>query len=91
MNRSELNVYFKDKLEQFSKIDSRIAELSRKLKEVKSMESDSLIQINMGICIFSVSKDKAQEMLSDAIQVEHEYHHLLQERFHKAVGVMNGD
>lgn len=91
MNRTELNSYFKDKLDQFSKIDARIGELNRKLKEVKSMENDSLIQINMGICIFSVSKEQAEKMLVDAIEVEHEYHRVLQSRFHKAVGVMNGE
>ena len=59
MNRTELNSFFKQKLEEFSAIDARIGELRKKLSQANTMEDDSLMQINMGICVFSVSKERA--------------------------------
>lgn len=50
-----------------------------------------MIQVNMGLCIFSISKESAQAMLREAIVVEQEYHRMMQERFHNAVGVINGE
>ena len=91
MNRKELSSFFNKHLEEYAKIDSRISALRSKIDEVLSMEDDSMIQLNMGLCIFSISKESAQAMLREAIVVEQEYHRMMQERFHNAVGVINGE
>lgn len=91
MNRKELSSFFNKHLEDYAKIDNRIGMLRQKIDEVLSMENDSMIQLNMGLCIFSVSKEDAQTMLRNAIIVEQEYHRMMQERFNTAVGVINGE
>lgn len=91
MNRKELNDYIRSKIDEFSRIDARIVEIQRKLTEVRSMENDSLIQINIGICVFSISKESAEAMLQEALQIERNYHLTLQQRFNKAVGILNGE
>ena len=91
MNRTELNSFFKQKLEEFSAIDARIEELRKKLQQARTIDDDSLMQINMGICVFSVSKERAVQILSEAIEVEQNYHSIMQSRFYKAVGALMGE
>ncbi len=91
MNRRELQGFFEGKLNEFKMIDSRIEQLAKKLNEVKTMEADSLIQLNMGIAIFSVSQETATSMLQEAIEVERNFHRLMQVRFDKAVGALMGE
>lgn len=91
MNRTELNSFFKQKLEEFSAIDARIEELRKKLQQAKSIDDDSLMQINMGICVFSVTKKRAIEILNEAIEIEQNYHRIMQSRFDKAVGALMGE
>ena len=91
MNHNEFKIFFDKKLAEFSKISSRIGELKRKLGEVRSMEDDSMIQLNMGIAIFSVSKDSATKILIEAINVEEQYHRIMHDRFSDAVAIVNGE
>lgn len=91
MNRRELQGFFEGKLNEFKMIDSRIETLQRKLKEVGTMEADSLIQMNMGLAMFSCTQETATALLTEAIEVERNYHRLMQERFHKAVGALMGE
>ena len=91
MNRTELNSFFKQKLEDFSAIDARIRELRKKLSQANTMEDESLMQINMGICVFSVNKERAVQILSEAIEIEQNYHRIMQYRFDKAVGALMGE
>lgn len=90
MNHIELSKYFKGKLEDYTKIDSRVIELQKKLKQAKEIEEGSLMQINMGTCVFSVSKETAVSMLTDAILIERNYQKLLSERFQAAVEIIEG-
>ena len=73
MNRKELQSLFEGKLNEFKMIDSRIEELRKKLQQAKTIDDDSLMQINMGICVFSVSKERAVQILSEAIEIEQNY------------------
>ena len=91
MNRAELRGFFEGKLNEFKMIDSRIEELRKKLAQANTLEDDSLMQINMGICVFSVSKERAVQILSEAIEIEHNYHSIMQSRFDKAVGALMGE
>ena len=91
MNRKELQSFFEGKLNEFKMIDSRIEELRKKLQQARTIDDDSLMQINMGICVFSVSKERAVQILSEAIDIEQNYHRIMQYRFDKAVGIMNGE
>lgn len=91
MNRRELNNFFNRQIDEYSKLDARIGALKEKVAEVNSMENDSMIQINMGLCIFSISKESALTMLTEAVAVEQEYHHMMYQRFDRAVGVLNGE
>ena len=49
------------------------------------------MQINMGICVFSVSKERAIELLNEAIEIEVNFHRIMQSRFDKAVGALMGE
>lgn len=91
MNRKELQSFFEGKLNEFKMIDSRIEELRKKLQQARTIDDDSLMQINMGICVFSVSKERAIEILNEAIEIEVNYHHIMQYRFDKAVGALMGE
>lgn len=91
MNRKELQSFFEGKLNEFKMIDSRIEELRKKLQQARTIDDDSLMQINMGICVFSVSKERAVELLNEAIEIEINYHRIMQARFDKAVGVLMGE
>ena len=91
MNRKELQAFFEGKLNEFKMIDSRIEELRKKLQQARTIDDDSLMQINMGICVFSVSKERAVQILSEAIEIEQNYHRIMKSRFDKAVGIMNGE
>lgn len=91
MNRAELRGFFEGKLNEFKMIDSRIDELRKKLAQANTLEDDSLMQINMGICVFSVSKERAVQILSEAIEIEQNYHRIMQSRFYKAVGALMGE
>lgn len=91
MNRAELRGFFEGKLNEFKMIDSRIEELRKKLAQANTLEDDSLMQINMGICVFSVSKERAVQILSEAIEIEQNYHRIMQSRFDKAVGALMGE
>lgn len=91
MNRNELQFFFKGKLEEYLKIDTTIQELYSKLNQVNAMTDDSLIQLNMGLAIFSVSKETAQGILNEAIAVEENYHKLMSIKFDKAVKVLRGE
>ena len=91
MNRRELQGFFEGKLNEFKMIDSRIENLRKKMNEVCSMEANTFIQMNMGTAMFSCSQETAMVLLTEAITVEQNYHRLMQERFHKAVGVLNGE
>lgn len=91
MNRKELHSFFEGKLNEFKMIDSRIEELRKKLQQAKSIDDDSLMQINMGICVFSVSKERAVQILSEAIEIEQNYHRIMQSRFDKAVSALMGE
>ena len=91
MNRKELQSFFEGKLNEFKMIDSRIEELRKKLQQARTIDDDSLMQINMGICVFSVSKERAVQVLSEAIEIEQNYHRIMQSRFNKAVGVLMGE
>ena len=90
MNRKELQSFFEAKLNEFKMIDSRIGELRRKLQQAVTIDDDSMMQVNMGICVFSVNKERAIDMLTDAIEIESGYHRIMQERFNKAVGALMG-
>lgn len=59
MNRKELHGFFEGKLNEFKMIDSRIEELRKKLQQARTIDDDSLMQINMGICVFPVTKERA--------------------------------
>lgn len=91
MNRKELQGFFEGKLNEFKMIDSRIEELRKKLQQARTIDDDSLMQINMGICVFSVSKVRAVQILSEAIEIEHNYQRIMQYRFDKAVGALMGE
>lgn len=91
MNRTELQSFFEGKLNEFKMIDTRIGELRKKLNQANSIEDDSLMQINMGICVFSVTKERAVQILSEAIDIEQNYHRIMQIRFDKAVGALMGE
>ena len=78
MNRQELQSFFEGKLNEFKMIDSRIEELRKKLQQARTIDDDSLMQINMGICVFSVSKERALQILSEAIEIEQNYHRIMQ-------------
>ena len=91
MNRKELQSFFEGKLNEFKMIDSRIEELRKKLQQARTIDDDSLMQINMGICVFSVSKELAIEILNEAIEIDVNYHHIMQSRFDKAVGALMGE
>ena len=91
MNRKELHGFFEGKLNEFKMIDSRIEELRKKLQQARTIDDDSLMQINMGICVFSVSKERAVELLNEAIEIEQNYHRIMQIRFDKAVGALMGE
>ncbi|EOE0154447.1 hypothetical protein ACJ8S7_005100 [Klebsiella pneumoniae] len=91
MNRIELKRFFESKLVDFAQIETRIESLKAKRREAVSMEEDSLMQLNMGTCVFSVSQERAINILDEAIQIEQHYFHMMQERFHRAVGIMNGE
>lgn len=91
MNRKELQSFFEGKLNEFKMIDSRIEELRKKLQQARTIDDDSLMQINMGICVFSVSKERAVQILYEAIEIEQNYHRIMQSRFHKAVGALMGE
>ena len=91
MNRTELQSFFEGKLNEFKMIDTRIGELRKKLNQANSIEDDSLMQINMGICVFSVTKERAVQILSEAIEIEQNYHRIMQIRFDKAVGALMGE
>ena len=91
MNRKELQSFFEGKLNEFKMIDSRIEELRKKLQQARTIDDDSLMQINMGICVFSVTKERAVQILSEAIEIEQNYHHIMQIRFNKAVGALMGE
>lgn len=81
MNRKELQDFFEGKLNEFKMIDSRIDELRKKLQQARTIDEDSLMQINMGICVFSVTKVRAVQILSEAIEIEQNYHRIMQSRF----------
>ena len=91
MNRKELQSFFEGKLNEFKMIDSRIEELRKKLQQARTIDDDSLMQINMGICVFSVTKERAVQILSEAIEIEQNYHRIMQIRFDKAVGALMGE
>lgn len=91
MNRKELQSFFEGKLNEFKMIDSRIEELRKKLQQANTIDEDSLMQINMGICVFSVTKERAVQILSEAIEIEQNYHRIMQIRFDKAVGALMGE
>lgn len=91
MNRKELQAFFEGKLNEFKMIDSRIDELRKKLQQARTIDDDSLMQINMGICVFSVTKERAIELLNEAIEIEVNFHRIMQSRFDKAVGVLMGE
>ena len=91
MNRKELQSFFEGKLNEFKMIDSRIEELCKKLQQARTIDDYSLMQINMGICVFSVSKERAVQILSEAIEIEQNYHRIMQIRFDKAVGALMGE
>ena len=91
MNRKELQSFFEGKLNEFKMIDSRIEELRKKLQQARTIDDDSLMQINMGICVFSVSKERAVQILSEAIEIEQNYHRIMQSRFDKAVCALMGE
>lgn len=91
MNRKELQSFFEGKLNEFKMIDSRIEELRKKLQQARTIDDDSLMQINMGICVFSVTKERAIELLNEAIEIEVNFHRIMQFRFDKAVGALMGE
>lgn len=91
MNRQELQSFFEGKLNEFKMIDSRIEELRKKLQQARTIDDDSLMQINMGICVFSVTKERAVQILSEAIEIEQNYHRIMQSRFDKSVGALMGE
>lgn len=91
MNRKELQGFFEGKLNEFKMIDSRIEELRKKLQQARTIDDDSLMQINMGICVFSVTKERAIELLNEAIEIEVNFHRIMQPRFDKAVGALMGE
>ena len=91
MNRKELQSFFEGKLNEFKMIDSRIEELRKKLQQARTIDDDSLMQINMGICVFSVTKVRAVQILSEAIEIEQNYHSIMQSRFDKSVGALMGE
>lgn len=90
MNHIELSKFFKGKLEEYTKIDTRVIELQKKLKQAKEIEDGTLMQINMGTCVFSVSRESAIQMLSEAILIERNYQKLMSDRFQSAVAVIEG-
>ena len=91
MNRKELQSFFEGKLNEFKMIDSRIEELRKKLQQARTIDDDSLMQINIGICVFSVSKERTVQILSEVIEIEQNYHCIMQSRFDKAVGALIGE
>lgn len=91
MNRKEIQSFFEGKLNEYRMIDSRIEELRKKLQQAKTIDDDSLMQINVGICVFSVTKELAIQLLTEAIDIEINYHTIMQGRFNRAVGVLNGE
>lgn len=91
MNHNEIHNYFAKKIGEYSKIASRVDELRRKLGQVRSMEDDSMIQLNMGISVFSVSKASATSILIEAINVEEQYARLMHDRFMDAIAIINGE
>lgn len=91
MNRRELKLFFDDKLRQYSEIYSREQSLREKLCQIRTMPDDSLIQMNLGTCVFSVPKEQAVNLLYGQIEVECKYDLLMHERFMKAVGIINGE
>lgn len=91
MNRKELQGFFEGRLNEFKMIDSRIEELRKKLQQARTIDDDSLMQVNMGICVFSVSKERAVELINEAIEIEFNYHRIMQSRFDKAVGALMGE
>lgn len=91
MNRQEIKDYFGGKLNEYAMIDSKLHALREKMKDVDRMEADTLIQINMGLAIFSVSQETAYKMLEEAIAVEIQYRELMYSRFMLAVGALNGE
>lgn len=91
MNRKELQSFFEGKLNEFKMIDSRIEELRKKLQQARTIDEYSLMQINMGICVFSVTKERAVQILSEAIDIEQNYHRIMKIRFDKAVGALMGE
>lgn len=91
MNRKELQSLFEGKLNEFKMIDSRIEELRKKLQQARTIDDDSLMQISMGVCIFSVSKERAVQILSEAIDIEQNYHHIMQIRLDKAISALMGE
>lgn len=91
MNRKELQSFFEGKLNEFKMIDSRIEELRKKLQQARTIDDDSLMQINMGICVFSVTKERAIELLNEAIEIEVNFHRIMQNRFNKAVSSLMGE
>lgn len=91
MNRARANDLFQSHIQQLSDIDRKVRYISKKMQEIESMENDSLIQINMGLCIFSVPKDQAQIVLESALEAEKKYQKILTDRFERAIGVLNGD
>lgn len=91
MGHNEIRVFFTTKISDYQKISARLGELKRKLGEVRSMEDDSMIQLNMGLSIFSVSKESATMILIEAINVEEQYHGLMHDRFMDAMAIINGE
>lgn len=91
MNRAKANDLFQGHMQQLSDIDRKVRDITRKLQEIESMEDDSLIQMNMGICIFSVPKDQVKIVLESALDAEKKYQKILTDRFERAIGVLNGD
>lgn len=91
MNRAKANDLFQGHMKQLSDIDRKVRDITRKLQEIDSMENDSLIQMNLGLCIFSVPKDQVKIVLESALEQEKKYQEILASRFERALGVLNGD
>lgn len=91
MNHVELKDFFNGRVNEYAKIETRIAMINDRIKEVVNMEDDSMIQLNMSLTIFSVSKLTALSLLREALDVENNYLHLMYDRFDSAVGIINGD
>ena len=91
MNHIELKDFFNGRVNEYAKIETRIAMINERIKEVVNMEDDSMIQLNMSLTIFSVSKLTALSLLREALDVENNYLRLMYDRFDSAVGIINGD